>query len=304
MSLGDSNSDIYFELNIRMDGNDMRLLFLSLLACSTNKEPDTGLGIELNDTDDATEDSDTNDTDTNDTDTNDTDDTSVQGDLDIRGEYKDFFGGSHIINNETWINDALQFNISQYNNDLKIVIAQNDAANEWNPSLWSKFQWTIDELNNIFYCQTAFEAATEDDAISTPPADVTDLESGCNNYPWSMLREPLPISGQYADNWGSSHDINPFRWIMSAGESVSVFRIFQMDIEDQSFLAQNDFNNEYHPEKFSKFEWNIVENSLYYCQSVFDAESPEDAAMATADRSDLDTGCAGFSWSMLTEITE
>ena len=280
----------------------MILLLVSLFACGEKTE-DTGLDIDLEDTDLDTEDTEEDTGDINE-DTGDTDEVEEE-DLAIIGEYDDSWGGIQIIDEDLWSSGDFSFEISQYNNEEHVVIAQNAADNEWNPSLWSKFQWTYDPQQNLFYCQVSFDAADEADAISTPPADPTNIESGCNLFGWTMLRSPLSISGIYVDNWGSNHDINSFRWILGyEGSDPSIFQIIEIHEDEEWLVAQNGFNNEWNPELWSKFEWTESEGALYYCQSAYDAGSLETAAAATADRSDLATGCGENAWSELSLITE
>ena len=40
--------------------------------------------------------------------------------------------------------------------------------------------------------------------------------------------------------------------------------------------------------------------SLWYCQIVFDAPDATAAEATSADPSDLDAGCGGFAWTLLT----
>ena len=269
----------------------MILLLVSLFACGEKTE-DTGLDIDLEDTDVETGDTDEE--------TGDTDEVELA----IIGEYDDSWGGSQIIDNYIWSSGGFYFEISQYSNEEQIVITQNSANNEYNPSLWSKFQWTYDLQENLFYCQISYDSAEEVDAISTPPADPTDLEAGCNGIGWTMLRIPLSISGLYVDDWEANHDITSFRWILgNYGSNSSIFQIVDTHDDEQWLVAQNGFNNEYNPSLWSKFEWTQSEETLYYCQSAYDADSLETAAEATADRSDLIGGCSGWAWSSLSLIT-
>lgn len=277
----------------------MILLLVSLFACGEKTE-DTGLDIDLEDTD-----VDTGDTDEDTGDTNeDTGDTDEVEELAIIGEYDDSWGGIQIIDEDLWSSGDFSFEISQYNNEEHVVIAQNAADNEWNPSLWSKFQWTHDPQQNLFYCQVSFDAAAEADAISIPPADPTSLETGCGGFGWTMLRPQLSIAGNYTDGW-SDHDINSFRWIIGyEGSDPSIFQIIEIHEDEEWLVAQNGFNNEWNADLWSKFEWIQTEDVLYQCQSAYDADSLETAAAATADRSDLATGCGGYPWSELSLVTE
>ena len=281
----------------------MNILLLTLLACGDKETEDTGLNIDLDDTNEET-DTDTEDTDTAETDTGDTGEV-IEELLAIIGEYEDNWGGSHLITADTWVSGDLSFSISQYNNELYTVIAQNAADNQYNPEKWSKFQWSYDLHGNLFYCQVAFEAETEEDAIGTPPADPTNLEAGCGGFGWTMLREPLSLAGNYTDDWGGSHIITSFQWEMGyEGSAPSLFHIIEIHEGENFIIAQNDINNEWSADLWSKFEWTIDSEILYYCQSAYDADSVETALQASADAADVTTGCGGSPWSTLTPAAE
>jgi hypothetical protein len=276
------------------------LLLVSLFACGEKTE-DTGLDIDLEDTDVETGDTD-EETGNTVEETGDTDE--VEEELAIIGEYDDSWGGYQIITEGLWTSGSFSFEISQYSNEEHVVIAQNSADNEYNPSLWSKFQWTYDLQESLFYCQISFDSATEDDAISIAPANPTDLEAGCGGFGWTMLRSPLSISGIYVDDWGTNHDITSFRWILGYdGSDPSIFQIVDAHEDEEWLVAQNDVNNEWNSSLWSKFEWIQMEDTLYQCQSAFDADSIETALEASADRSDLAAGCDGYAWSELS-LTE
>lgn len=109
----------------------------------------------------------------------------------------------------------------------------------------------------------------------------------------------LEVSGSWIDDWGTSHDIDQESWIMDD----SVFHITQFDNGADFMVAQNDADNAYNPELWSRFDWMYdTGGALYYCQIAYDAaDEATAAANEDADRSDLDAGCAGFAWSCLNE---
>ncbi|MEC9073351.1 MAG: hypothetical protein VX938_13255, partial [Myxococcota bacterium] len=68
------------------------------------------------------------------------------------------------------------------------LVAQNDSTNEYNPDLWSRFQWTSTEDGQHYYCQVAFDAADEATAWALDSADETDpAAGGCGGFPWTTL---------------------------------------------------------------------------------------------------------------------
>ena len=99
-----------------------------------------------------------------------------------------------MITDDTWTTTykghaPLVFHISSYDNDVRYAIAQNDAANAFDPSLWSRFDWAWD-ATDLYFCQTAYDAKSETAAEDWPAADSSDLSktgSGCNGFPWSPM---------------------------------------------------------------------------------------------------------------------
>lgn len=124
------------------------------------------------------------DTDAHDTDhVHDTDDAG----LEIAGAWVDDFGGTHDISETTWDMAFALFAITGYDNDGDWLVARNDAENDFAPGLWSRMDWTHDGTDHWF-CQTLFDATSEQAAREVPRADDTDpATGGCGGFPWSML---------------------------------------------------------------------------------------------------------------------
>ena len=82
-----------------------------------------------------------------------------------------------------------------------------------------------------------------------------------------------------------------------------MFNISQFDNLSGFLIAQNGSNNNPQfgtPEQWSKFQWYWNdEGELFYCQSIADAPSAEDAMNANADVGDFMLGCAGNPWTGL-----
>ena len=159
-------------------------------------DPTTETTVDPSETE-TTSDSDADsDTDTETEATSDTDTTPVDP-VEIAGLYVDGFGADHDISNDAWVisfegSEPSTFHVAWYDNEIDRLVAQNDAANEFNPSLWSLFEWTFtDGGTSLWYCQTVFDAATQSDAEDAPAADKSDPKGGgCGGFPWSPL-EPL-----------------------------------------------------------------------------------------------------------------
>ena len=210
----------------------MNTLLFALFACG-EKEEDTGFDAE----DTAVEDTDTEDTeDTEDTSvTEDTDDTDTEPDEGLCLHWDILTNcGEQIIAADTWTSGSLLFHISQYSNDEGYVIAQNDSelrsqyCSDWNlytqedceaagetwtdlADKWSRFDIASDADGGLYYCQIAYGADAEEDAMAVS-ADASDLAAGCNGFGWSEIRVKFTYTGRYDDTWGGSHTINAFKW--------------------------------------------------------------------------------------------
>ena len=111
--------------------------------------------------------------------------------IEVGGVNVDEWATEHTVTDDVWVQASSFgtgiYNISQFDNTDNFAIAQNDASNTLNPSLWSRLDWTW--YQDAFYvCQTAFDAADEAAALATAPADATDPPTGgCGGFSWSNL---------------------------------------------------------------------------------------------------------------------
>jgi hypothetical protein len=114
-------------------------------------------------------------------------------DIAIAGTYVDAFGSEQVITNETWTQtytgyEPLVFAIASYDNTERVVIAQNGDANSFAPGAWSRFDWVDAADGHLYYCQSAFDAATEELAVDTPRPDDSDpAGAGCGGFAWTDL---------------------------------------------------------------------------------------------------------------------
>ena len=112
--------------------------------------------------------------------------------LAIVGEYEDDYMTAHIITNETWTQTypggmPSIFHIRSVNQDALYLIAENDETNEYNPSLWSRMDWTYNN-DELWYCQVTFDAESAELAEASEAPDASDPSaSGCGDFPWSKL---------------------------------------------------------------------------------------------------------------------
>lgn len=111
--------------------------------------------------------------------------------LAIIGNYKDDWGTSHKVTAESWTQtsggDTSIFAIEQYSNEDHYAIAHNSGKNAYNPSKWSRFDWT-EKGGDLYFCQTVYDAASEAKALAAKPADAAKLTTdGCSGFPWTKL---------------------------------------------------------------------------------------------------------------------
>jgi hypothetical protein len=212
--------------------------------------------------------------------------------------WDDAWGGEHVIDPFTWWNGASSYAIARIDDANSWLVAQNAATNDWNPGLWSRFDWTWDAEGAAYYCQTAYAAESEDAAVATPAADAGDLAAGCGGFSWTEIRPMLSIGGVWTDAWGGSHFIDAFAWRYE----FTVYSVTEANDAEGWLVAQNAATNEWNPGLWSRFDWTWDgDGLLWYCQTAYAAES-EEAARATpaADPADPGTtGCGGFSWTSM-----
>lgn len=111
--------------------------------------------------------------------------------IEIAGRYLDDFGGAHTIDDETWRQGegegASTFILLQVDNETDFAIARNGPDNAFSPDLFSRFDWTED-ADGLWFCQTAFDAASEAAAAAVPAAEPSDpANTGCGGFAWSAL---------------------------------------------------------------------------------------------------------------------
>ncbi len=113
--------------------------------------------------------------------------------LEIAGSYTDGWGTAHEITSQTWTMAGMGvFHVAGYDNDGNWLVAQNDAANAYSPGLWSRMDWS-ETQGKLYFCQTAYAAASRQEAEDTPAADATDpTASGCGGFAWTELTPAQP----------------------------------------------------------------------------------------------------------------
>ncbi len=119
-------------------------------------------------------------------------DAGVSGDsIEIAGTWMDEFATTITIANDAWTSSSSfgtsVYHLTEVDNTGDFAIAQNDCANDFGAGLWSRFDWTY-VGGDLYFCQTAFDAASAMEARQTARADASDpATGGCSTFPWSLL---------------------------------------------------------------------------------------------------------------------
>ncbi len=109
--------------------------------------------------------------------------------LEIVGSYQDPYGGTHLITDDLWDQGGMggKYHIADYDNQKDYLVAQNDEQNTYNPGKWSRFDW-VWHNGTLYYCQTAYDKSSQEEAEAVTPADPADPEQGgCGGFPWTKL---------------------------------------------------------------------------------------------------------------------
>jgi hypothetical protein len=223
----------------------------------------------------------------------------------LEGVWVDSWDGTHEIDADAWfMGESVYHFIAMRADgpDAGWATAQNDEDNAWSAGLFSRFDFLRAPHNGWWFCQTSYDSASEEDARNTPAADPSDPENGgCGPFGWSRLYTPLPIRGDWVDDWEIAHTIREWSWL----QDDWVFHILDYDLDGAFIIAQNDADNPWSPGLYSAFYWTEHAGDWWYCQSAYDAVDEQAARQAPVpDATDPSTGgCGVGTWSRLTPPT-
>ena len=155
----------------------------------------------------------------------------------------------------------------------------------------------------------ATDEATDDDVVEVDPCDPNPCDASepicladegeVDGY--KCYQEYLEIAGEYSSSYGGTHLVGSSVW--DQGEIMGKFNISSWDNSSDYLVAQNDSGNEYSPDLYSRFDWTFDGTDIYFCQTVYDAATAQDAIDATpADSEDLDAGCSENPWTKLIHV--
>jgi hypothetical protein len=115
--------------------------------------------------------------------------------------------------------------------------------------------------------------------------------------------ESIEIAGTWTSNFDSTEIIDDESWSTDYGTGPTAVSIIEYSNEENVVITQNPDDDDFAPSLFSRSVWTEIENdSFNYCITDFGIETADEAReLDTApDPNDLDTGCSGFSWTVLT----
>jgi hypothetical protein len=205
----------------------------------------------------------------------------------IHGDWTDNWGGRHDVSSFSWNDNT----ITQNNNDEQWAVAQNGASS-WSPGLWSKYDWAWNDEGELYYCQSTYNAETEEDALAAESADADDLVAGCGGFSWSEMRETIAIHGDAYYDYG---EMSVSSWSYAEGE-ISL-DVAAHDNDEQWFVV--DLGGFEGSAGFMRIDWAWTEEvgvSYYICAAMDPwGEAPTDVESALdawpSDATDMAAGC-------------
>lgn len=109
--------------------------------------------------------------------------------LGISGTYTDQYGSEYTIEDDQISSFGSVYHIVSIDEEAGFAVAENDADNEYNPSLYSRFDWAFDG-KALYLCQSPYDATTAEEAEEADFPDASDWLAGCDGFAWSRLSVP------------------------------------------------------------------------------------------------------------------
>ena len=112
----------------------------------------------------------------------------------------------------------------------------------------------------------------------------------------------LTITGEYEDGFGGTHTITDASWVQDYGDyGITSFEVVDYDNDVGFVIGLGGEDNAYNAGLYSRFDFVTVDDQLWFCQSVFDAGTAQEAIDASGgDAADPAAGgCGGYPWSAL-----
>ncbi len=180
----------------------------------------------------------------------------------LAGAWTDAWGTAHDITSglwrQTYDGSLSSFEILIWDNGSSAgspgwAIARNSDANQFSPGLFSRFDWTTKD-GTTYFCNTAWDKATSDEAIAVQAADASDpANSGCGGFGWTGLTsveppapEALPtdtrpmdlvVEAPGASGEGPGDPQNAVNGVRGGGASTGGTDVYAIPAVNSSFLV-------------------------------------------------------------------
>lgn len=110
--------------------------------------------------------------------------------IEIDGSWTSSFGGTEVIDGDSWtVGDSTSV-IADYSNTENVAVTRNPDDAEFSPGKYNRVVWTEVSGASFYYCMTDFGLDTVEDAQAADTApDASDPDNtGCGgSFPWTKL---------------------------------------------------------------------------------------------------------------------
>ncbi len=218
-------------------------------------------------------------------------DAARQAQLAVIGHWHTQFAYTEIITATEWTGTT----IVEYDNDTRVAYVQNSSTPEMPIPGFSKYTWTEIQSGGFHYCTVEYGLPTLAAAkTSTKTVDASDLAGGCNGFEWTHMGPVIEIEGQYK----AANDDN----VAITSDKLGANTIESYDNPNQTAVVGVSGEGDAGVQSYNKLVWATPEaKKVYLCfvAEGFDSAEQAAASTATADSTQLETGCNGQAWSLL-----
>jgi hypothetical protein len=197
--------------------------------------------------------------------------------------------------------------VSAYLLEMIGVDADYAIGRDLKDDSYSAFEFVVTDNVATHYCQHVFGASSLEDAVDGLGADGNDLEEGCGEtgFPWSSIAAVDPGldfvgTGNFGESFSMDSSLISVAYDGSPANIYFHARKIDTDNGNYSMISVNGSENGFNPNLWSRFDIVIDGTDLLYCQISYDSADFMSALSAGAsDASDVDTGCNGFGWTVV-----
>lgn len=128
---------------------------------------------------------------------------------------------------------------------------------------------------------------------STEPSDATDLLDETD----AAVETEIEIAGEWRTQFDTTEVISSASWAW--------MDLIEFDNAENLAITQNPSDDMFNPEAFNRIVWTEPEGGAFaYCMVAFGLATLDEAraSSASADASDLEQGCGGFAWTLMTAV--